>query len=150
MELYAIHRPPWPPFIHPRFLLHPQSLPDNYVHWTQTPDSHLFSADLPGIRKEEIRVELEDSRYLLIRTERTAGDGEADGRPTKEFMRKFRLPTMVEIEGISAAYEDGVLTIRVPRMIAEAATAGGRSRLHIELTDGETHAIARDGAAPAA
>ena len=31
------------------------------------------------------------------------------------FMRKFRLPGSVDVDGISAGYEDGVLTITVPR-----------------------------------
>lgn len=93
-------------------------------------------------------MELEDSRYLVIRTERTDGNGQVDGRPPREFMRKFRLPAMVEIEGISAAYEDGVITVRVPR--TTEAIAGGRSRLHIELAGDEIGAGSRGGAAPAA
>ncbi|XP_041989422.1 15.4 kDa class V heat shock protein-like [Salvia splendens] len=80
--------------------------PRNYVHWTQTPESHLYSADIPGVRKEEIKVEVEDSRYLIIRTEAVAD---------RSFSRKFRLPERVDVEGISAEYVDGVLTVKVPR-----------------------------------
>ncbi|PKI61014.1 15.4 kDa class V heat shock protein [Punica granatum] len=90
-----------------------QFIPQNYVHWTQTPDCHIYSADLPGVRKEEIKVEVEDSRYLVIRTEAV----EESNEPARSFTRKFRLPTMVDIDGISAGYEDGVLTVRVPRSI---------------------------------
>ncbi|CAN1196973.1 15.4 kDa class V heat shock protein [Linum perenne] len=84
----------------------------NYVHWNQNPDSHVFSADIPGVRKEDIRVEVENSRYLIIRTE--AVDG-SNNPPERSFMRKFRLPDLVDVDGISAAYEDGVLKVTVPR-----------------------------------
>ncbi|KAL1560107.1 15.4 kDa class V heat shock protein-like [Salvia divinorum] len=85
------------------------SAPRNYVHWTQTPESHLYSADIPGVRKEEIKVEVEDSRYLIIRTEAVAEE------PHRSFSRKFRLPERVDVAGISAEYLDGVLTVKVPR-----------------------------------
>lgn len=95
----------------PSFLFPYYSIPENYVHWTETPESHIYSADLPGVRKEEIKVEVEDSRYLIIRTEAANEATE----PAKNFMRKFRLPERIDIDGISAGYEDGVLTIKVPR-----------------------------------
>ncbi|KAL9456317.1 hypothetical protein AB3S75_005528 [Citrus x aurantiifolia] len=88
-------------------------IPENYVHWTQTPESHIFSADLPGVRKEEIKVEVEDSKYLIIRTEAV----DESTVPGRSFMRKFRLPGMINIDEISAGYEDGVLTVTAPRSI---------------------------------
>lgn len=69
-----------------------------------------------GVRKEEIRVEVEDARYLVIRTELDGG-AVADAR---SFDRKFRLPGMVDVDGISAAYTHGVLTVKVPRMHTRA------------------------------
>lgn len=82
-------------------------IPQNYVHWTQTPESHIYSADIPGVRKEEIKVELEDSKYLIIRTESSSD--------IRRFTRKFRLPERVDVNGISADYVDGVLTVTVPK-----------------------------------
>ncbi|XP_023001317.1 15.4 kDa class V heat shock protein [Cucurbita maxima] len=87
------------------------AVPQNYVHWAQTSESHVFSADLPGVRKEEIKVEVEDSRYLIIRTQ--AVDGVTV--PAKSFSRKFRLPVLVDVDAISAGFENGVLEITVPR-----------------------------------
>ncbi|KAF2304978.1 hypothetical protein GH714_000843 [Hevea brasiliensis] len=63
-------------------------IPENYVHWAQTPDSHVYSADFPGVRKEEIKVEIEDSMFLIIRTEAIA----ELTKTVENFMRKFRLP----------------------------------------------------------
>lgn len=56
-------------------------------------------------------MELEDSRYLIIRTEAIDESTE----PVRSFMRKFRLPRMIDVDGISAGYEEGVLTVTVPR-----------------------------------
>lgn len=67
-----------------------------------------------GVKKEEIKVEVEDSRYLIIRTEAV----EESREPARSFMRKFRLPNLVDVNGISAGYEDGVLTVKVPRSLA--------------------------------
>lgn len=64
-----------------------------------------------GVKKEEIKVELENSRYLIIRTEAINDSTE----PARTFTRKFRLPGRVDIDVISAGYEDGVLTVTVPR-----------------------------------
>ncbi|KAL0305919.1 UNVERIFIED_CONTAM: class V heat shock protein [Sesamum radiatum] len=94
------------------YLLPYHFVPENYVHWTQTPESHIYSADIPGVRKEEIRVEVEDSRYLIIRTEAA---NESTEEPYRNFNRKFRLPGQVDVDGISAEYVAGVLTVTVPR-----------------------------------
>jgi HSP20 family protein len=55
-----------------------------------------------GVRKEETKVGVEDSIYLIIRIE--AIDESLE--PAKSFKRKFRLPSMVDIGGISIGYED--------------------------------------------
>ncbi|GFS29887.1 RNA-binding (RRM/RBD/RNP motifs) family protein [Actinidia rufa] len=64
------------------------------------------------VRKEEIRVEVEDSRYLIIRTEAMGGESAEPGR---RFSRKFQLPAMVDVHGIVAGYENVVLRVTVPR-----------------------------------
>lgn len=48
----------------------------------------------------------------MIRTESATGEST---EPAKSFMRKFRLPGGVDVNGISAGYENGVLTVTVPR-----------------------------------
>lgn len=110
------HSFPWQ-YLVPSNLLFPYNFtPQNYVHWTETPQSHLFSAAIPGVRKEDLRVEVEDSKYLIIRTE-VAVNEEDSTEPVRKFERKFRLPGRVDIDGISAEYENGVLTVTVPRLI---------------------------------
>ncbi|KAL5578865.1 hypothetical protein UlMin_011307 [Ulmus minor] len=111
MELPIIH-PASYQYLFPSHLLYPYNFtPQNHVHWNETPDSHIFSADLPGVRKEEIKVEVEDSNYIIIRTEAIDESTE----PARTFMRKFRLPGRVDIDGIAAGFEDGVLRVTVPK-----------------------------------
>ncbi|PIA27461.1 hypothetical protein AQUCO_07700019v1 [Aquilegia coerulea] len=107
MEFSTFQPSSWPLFFNPPLIFSPYISAENYVQWSETPDSHIYTADLPGVRKEEIKVEVEDSIYLIIKTEAV--------EPTKSFMRKFRLPSLINISGISAGYEDGVLTVTVPR-----------------------------------
>ena len=68
---------------------------------------------MAGVRKEELKVEVEDSRYLTIRTEAVDESTE----PARKFKRKFRLPGRVDLDAVSAVYEDGVLTVTVPRSL---------------------------------
>lgn len=95
-----------------------------------------------GVRKEEIRVEVEDGRYLVIRTD--LGDDEevsVEERRRRSFMRKFRLPEMVDVDQISAGYEDGVLTVNVPRRLASR-----RPRVEnivVDLAAEERNSVAR-------
>ncbi|CAF2070425.1 hypothetical protein Bca4012_087639 [Brassica carinata] len=114
MDFQRIQLTPWEYLLSSRALNGYQVSQENHIRWSQTPDSHIFSVDLPGLRKEEIKVEIEDSIYLIIRTETT----DRSPVPTvRSFKRKFRLPESIDITGISAGYEDGVLTVSVPKVV---------------------------------
>ncbi|KAG7546643.1 Alpha crystallin/Hsp20 domain [Arabidopsis suecica] len=112
MDFQTVQVMPW------EYVLSSQALSgyqENHVRWSQSPESHTFSVDLPGFRKEEIKVEIEDSIYLIIRTEATRLS--PPDQPVKSFKRKIRLPESIDMIGISAGYEDGVLTVIVPKRI---------------------------------
>ncbi|XP_038709834.1 17.5 kDa class I heat shock protein-like [Tripterygium wilfordii] len=91
------------------------------VDWKETPEAHVFKADLPGLKKEEIKVEIEDDRVLQISGEKSMEKEEKNDtwhrveRSSGKFMRKFRLPENAKLEGVKASMENGVLTVTVPK-----------------------------------
>ncbi|GLT66974.1 hypothetical protein SLA2020_393120 [Shorea laevis] len=91
------------------------------VDWRETPEAHVFKADLPGIKKEEVKVEVEDDRVLQISGARNIEKEDKNDtwhrveRSGGQFMRRFRLPENAKLDQIKAAMENGVLTVTVPK-----------------------------------
>ncbi|XP_064937964.1 17.3 kDa class I heat shock protein-like [Musa acuminata AAA Group] len=91
------------------------------VDWKETPEAHVFKADLPGLRKEEVKVEVEDGRVLQISGERSREHEEKTDtwhrveRSSGKFLWRFRLPENAKVEQVNAAMENCVLTVTVPK-----------------------------------
>ncbi len=84
-------------------------------------DKFTFKADLPGLKKEDIRLSVENG-ILTIEGERKS---EAEVKDTDyhrversygRFVRSFNLGTAVDDTKIKANYKDGVLEITVPKV----------------------------------
>ncbi|KAL7201614.1 hypothetical protein ACSBR1_033333 [Camellia fascicularis] len=90
------------------------------VDWKETPEAHLFKADLPGMKKEEVKVEIEDDRVLQISGERNVEEEKNDTwhrveRSSGKFMRRFRLPENAKMDQVKASMENGVLNVTIPK-----------------------------------
>jgi len=75
--------------------------------------------DLPGVKREAIKVSFEN-QTLAIEGERAIVAEVAESlhrseRAAGAFRRSFTLPTSVDGARIDASYQDGVLTIKLPR-----------------------------------
>ncbi|KAG6546652.1 hypothetical protein Mapa_011841 [Marchantia paleacea] len=91
------------------------------VDWLETPEAHIFKADLPGMKKEEIKIQVADDGVLSISGERNKEkvDEKDNYRRTErsfgKFFRQFKLPSNAKAQEISARVENGVLTVTVPK-----------------------------------
>ncbi|KAL0375276.1 UNVERIFIED_CONTAM: class I heat shock protein [Sesamum radiatum] len=95
------------------------------VDWKETPEAHVLKADLPGLKKEEVKVEVEDGgKILQISGERAAEKSEEENkdekwhrvvRPRGGFQRRFYLPANAKTDEVKASMEDGVLTVTIPK-----------------------------------
>lgn len=86
-------------------------------------DRYLLNADLPGVDPGSIDVDV-DGAQLTIRAQRTADSRDdvrwlARERGAGSFLRQFTLGDGVDVDGISAAYANGVLSVIIP--VAERA-----------------------------
>ena len=87
-------------------------------------DRILVRADLPGMKQEEISVEITDGT-LTIRGERKRETESKDAKTYRSersyggFLRSFTLPAGVDAAKVNAAYKNGVLEISLPKL-AEA------------------------------
>ena len=86
----------------------------------ETPTEVVYAFDLPGIREEQISIEVKDETLTISadreKTEETSENGfYRFERRYGTFARAVGLPQGVDQENISARYENGVLEVRVPK-----------------------------------
>ncbi len=85
-------------------------------------DTFVLEFDLPGVRPETLDIDVERN-VLTIKAERPAGNGDwemlASERPRGLFSRQLVLGDNLDLEHIEAAYDAGVLRLRIP--VAEKA-----------------------------
>ena len=86
----------------------------------ESKDAYLVRAELPGMKKEDIKVEVKDGTLVL--SGESKSEKPAEGvqyrhveRVAAKFWRSFSLPESAKQDGIEATYKDGILEIRVPK-----------------------------------
>jgi HSP20 family protein len=84
----------------------------------QNNDNIVAVVELPGMRKEDIEISLQDGTLTISgeRKEETVKDGAARSeRFTGKFRRSVTLPTRVDANKVNATYKDGILTVTLPK-----------------------------------
>ncbi|HWP58944.1 MAG TPA: Hsp20/alpha crystallin family protein [Candidatus Acidoferrales bacterium] len=86
----------------------------------ETPDAFILEVDLPGVNKEDVKVEIE-GQDLILRGERSSEHAESgerfhyQERVSGSFMRRMTLPESVDKRNIEAQFKDGVLRVILPK-----------------------------------
>lgn len=81
---------------------------------------YVITAALPGIKKEDVRVHLQDGVLAISGTHREEREEKGKNFLKRElgygsFQRSFILPAGVHPENVKAEHKDGILTIRLPK-----------------------------------
>ena len=98
-----------------------------------TGDAYKLDAELPGFKKEDIKIDVEND-VLTISVERKLDEEEKKQNFVKRerfygsYSRSFDV-SGIEVDGIQAAYNDGVLTLTMPKKVE---TAPASRRLEIK------------------
>jgi HSP20 family protein len=80
----------------------------------------VVKADVPGVKKEELQVELEDGDLVIQGETRTESEVKEDRyyrmeRRIGHFYRRLPLPYDVKPDDVHATLNDGVLEVRIPK-----------------------------------
>ncbi|MDD5656658.1 MAG: Hsp20/alpha crystallin family protein [Elusimicrobia bacterium] len=73
---------------------------------------------LPGVEKEDVRLEIQDEGLVLSGKTRLDFEGEGWLRsevPSGEFYRAFSMPAQIKPEGVKASWKNGLLCIEMPK-----------------------------------
>ena len=98
-----------------------------------TGDAYKLDAELPGFKKEDIKIDVEND-VLTISAERKLNNDESKPNFVKRerfygsYSRSFDV-SGIEVDQIEAAYNDGVLTLTMPKKVE---TAPASRRLEIK------------------
>lgn len=90
----------------------------------ETDDAWIVEAEVPGVRRDDINVELRESELVItgdVKEKERKGILRRQTRRTGQFEYRVTLPGQPDEEHIEANLHDGVLTVRVPK--AQSAQA---------------------------
>jgi HSP20 family protein len=81
-------------------------------------DAYVLEAELPGVRRENIDIELVGNELAItgeLKEKERTGVVRRRTRRTGQFDYRVTLPEQVDAEQIDASLDEGVLTVRVPK-----------------------------------
>jgi HSP20 family protein len=87
----------------------------------ETSEVYILEADLPGVKGEDVRVDVEDSDLILqgrrfFERNHKGNKFYCQERSCGDFIRRIRLPESVDRDEIKAEFKDGVLRVVVPKI----------------------------------
>ena len=86
----------------------------------ETQEDFVLKADLPGMGEADVEIEFENNVLTIAGERKTEHEEQHEGyyrleRATGSFSRALSLPDGIDPEAVAATFEDGVLTVRIPK-----------------------------------
>lgn len=83
-------------------------------------DQLTVTVDLPGVRREDIQITFDDGVLTVAADRKANGEPKENGYLRREryegrYERRLVVRTPVNVDGVKAAYRDGVLTVTLPK-----------------------------------
>ena len=82
-------------------------------------DAFVVSAMVPGIKAEDVNIQIEGEILTIEGELKFEEDEKANWlmreRPRGRFSRKIELPTLLDAEKAKASFENGILTLHIPK-----------------------------------
>jgi HSP20 family protein len=90
------------------------------IDFTETKDSYVIKAELPGMKKEDVKVTINNNILSIIgekksEYEKKEGNYHRLERSFGAFERSISIPGAIKAELIDAKYSDGLLTLTLPK-----------------------------------
>ncbi len=86
----------------------------------ETDDAYLIKAELPGMKKEDVAVEIHNNVLSISGERKETREEKSKNVHRREsfvgtFCRNFSLPDQVSVEKVDAEFKDGVLRLTIPK-----------------------------------
>ena len=86
----------------------------------ETQEHFVLRADLPGMREEDVSIELEDNVLTVSGERKAEHEDRQEGyyrveRAFGSFSRSLTLPKGIDPESVAAEFANGVLEVRIPK-----------------------------------
>jgi len=86
----------------------------------ETKEHFVLRADLPGTKEDDVGIEVENNVLTISGERKTEHEAQHEGfyrleRATGSFSRALSLPEGIDHEAVVAAFDNGVLTVRIPK-----------------------------------
>ena len=85
-----------------------------YPQFIETDDAFLATLDVPGVNFSDVNIEIEDNK-LFVNAERK-NPFDKNGESIKKYSHVYALPKDIEEDKINAHYENGVLSLTIPKV----------------------------------
>ncbi|MBP7211203.1 Hsp20/alpha crystallin family protein [bacterium] len=90
------------------------------IELTENKDEYVYKAMLPGLKKEDINIEVSEDSISISGEYKSEDKSDDDYMHISEFSsgkfsRSISLPQKIEHQKAKAEYKDGILTIKLPK-----------------------------------